>query len=400
MTIIVQKYGRKSVGSFERIQKLADRILLYRKKGQHLVVVLSPMGSTADALPELRKHYESMLDSSKLGMLLSTGEEVSAALLTMILSRNNCETIAMTGPQTSKRIDEQDGISKRFAIHLEKVKDSLQQGKVVILAGFQEATESREFTMERTDSTAIALAGELDADYCEIYSDEDGVYTPDPRIVPEAKKLTIISYLEMLELTRMGLTVLHPRSVETAWKYHIPVHIRSGDLAMSGTWIADHEPLEGEETLLKLTHLDNMAVIYVRGEGLQERIAKMATELYSANIPIYSLNRQTSEISFPVKTNLLDSVIEVLENHQDALQFESFTSINDVVKISIIGSRRESHAGILNQITPALQEQDISIIWVYKNIHRVSIAVSKQVAEKALQILHRELHERKDHATP
>ncbi|MFJ9501848.1 ACT domain-containing protein [Brevibacillus centrosporus] len=115
---------------------------------------------------------------------------------------------------------------------------------------------------------------------------------------------------------------------------------------------------------------------------------------------LFLLVTKDSEISFPVKTNLLDSVIEVLENHQDALQFESFTSINDVVKISIIGSRRESHAGILNQITTALQEQDISIIWVYKNIHRVSIAVSKQVAEKALQILHRELHERKDHATP
>ncbi|MDR7316938.1 aspartate kinase [Brevibacillus nitrificans] len=238
MALIVQKYGGTSVGSVERIRAVAQQILVARQQGHELVIVLSAMGDSTDGLMKLALEIDPHPDSRELDMLVSTGEQISISLLTMALRQKGCKAVSLTGWQAGIVTDEEHQDAQVREIHTASIHQWLARGYVVVVAGYQGVTDSGQITTlgrGGSDTSAVALAAHLHADLCEIHTDVDGVYTADPRLVPEAKKHTQIPYEQMLELAEMGACVLHPRSVREARKFQVPLVVRSSFQRGEGT---------------------------------------------------------------------------------------------------------------------------------------------------------------------
>lgn len=267
MNIIVQKYGGTSVGSAERIKAVASRIKIYVEKGHSVVVVVSAMGKTTDSLVDLVNSITKNPDRREMDMLLSTGEQVSISLLAMALHEINIDAISYTGSQIKVLTDGNFANAKIVSISTDKILSSLQQNKVVIVAGFQGIDENENITTlgrGGSDTSAVALAAVLQSRDCEIYTDVDGVYTADPRIVSEPKKLKEISYDEMLELARLGATVMHSRSIEFAKKYNVRLHIRSSFNFEEGTIVMPREEMMEKFVISGVTSKKDQAKITIR----------------------------------------------------------------------------------------------------------------------------------------
>ncbi|MCA1056367.1 aspartate kinase [Rossellomorea aquimaris] len=397
MSIIVQKFGGTSVGSVERIRNVASRIVEEKNRGNDVVVVVSAMGKTTDTLVGLAREITSHPSKREMDMLLSTGEQVTISLLTMALIQAGQEAISYTGWQAGIETESVHSNARITNIHTEKMTAQLQSGKVVIVAGFQGMTASGEITTlgrGGSDTTAVAIAAALKADRCDIYTDVDGVYTSDPRYIEGARKLPSISYDEMLELANLGAGVLHPRAVEFAKNYQIPLEVRSSLEKVEGTYIEEEASMEQNLVVRGVAFEDEIVRVTVFGlgnalTGLSSVFTTLAKNQLNVDIIIQSqTDRHTTNLSFSIKEQDLDEALSVLEKHQNELGFTHIEHERDLAKVSIVGSGMISNPGVAAEMFEVLAGNDIIVKMVSTSEIKVSAVVDQKNMQKAAGVLH------------
>lgn len=404
-SLIVQKYGGSSVANPERIKKVAQRVVRYKKRGHDVVVVVSALGDTTDELIELASKVTDDPSEREMDMLISTGEQISCALLAMAVQELNVPSISFTGAQVGIITDTTHTKARILDISAsDRIKEQLKEGKVVVVAGFQGISIKKEITTlgrGGSDLTAVALAKALGARICEIYTDVDGVYTADPRIVKDAKKLSKISYDEMLELASLGAKVMQARSVEYGKRYDIPIHVRSSFSNNEGTVICKEAK--------------SMERIDVSGVALQKDEAKITIcdvpdkpgvaavifkELGSNNIVIDMIVQNvgrtgTTDVSFTVLTEDLEKTMKVAKRVAREIGAGEVIKDESIAKISIVGIGMRSHAGIAARMFKALASRKINIGMISTSEIKISCVIGKKHAEQALKTLHDEFELKK-----
>lgn len=399
MKTIVHKYGGTSVGSPEKIRNVAQRVKRIHDDGNHVVVVVSAMGHTTDELIDLMHKVTKNPDPREYDMLVSTGEQVSASLLAMSLQDMGCPAISLTGGQAGVVTEDIYRKARIKDIKLDRIKEELKSGKVVVVTGFQGIDSKGDIiTIGRggSDTSAVAIAAALKADVCDIYTDVDGVYTTDPRIVPEAKKVKTISYEEMLELASLGAQVLHPRSVECASIYGIVIHLRSSQKDIEGTYIKEASKMEKKEA--------------VRGIALDENIAKIgilnvpdkpgtAAKLFSAlaqdkinvDMIVQSVHSDgaKADMAFTVDKTETKKAVEVTEKIAKQLGADKVLSDSDVSKVSIVGIGMVSQPGTASRMFQALSDSKINIQMITTSEIKISCVIKAEEGKKAVQVLHK-----------
>ncbi|TWI57034.1 aspartate kinase [Halalkalibacter nanhaiisediminis] len=397
MARIVQKYGGTSVGSAQRIEHVAARIEKAVAHGNELVVVVSAMGKSTDVLVDLAKQMTESPSKREMDMLLSTGEQVTISLLAMALHKRGIEAISFTGWQAGIKTEESHGNARISDIQTDRMEAELGNGKVVIVAGFQGVTQSGEITTlgrGGSDTTAVALAAALKASRCEIYTDVTGVFTTDPRFVKQARKLHSISYDEMLEMANLGAGVLHPRAVEFAKNYEIPLMVASSMVDEPGTMIEEEVTMEQNLVVRGIAFENDVTKITVA--GLPNKIDALST-LFSTlsknqiNVDIIIQNQSDDkhvDISFSITQSSLKETIAILEEAKSELEFSSIHYEEDLAKVSIIGSGMVSNPGVAANMFNVLAENDIFIKMVSTSEIKVSVVVKEEDMVLAVEMLH------------
>ncbi len=402
MKIIVQKYGGTSVGTPERIMAVAERIKTYAGKGYSVVVVLSAMGKTTDQLIELSKQITKTPSKREMDMLISTGEQVSIAMLAMALHEKGIGAISYTGTQIRVKTDGNFSEAKIESIATEKIEKSLKEKKVVIVAGFQGIDEEENITTlgrGGSDTTAVALAAVLNTRNCEIYTDVDGVYTADPRIVPNTKKHKEISYDEMLELSRLGAGVLHSRSVEFAKKYGVKITVRSSFNYEEGTVVMPKEEMVEKYIVSGITAKTDEAKITLR--NLQDKpgiAAKLFEKLGEKKIYINLIVQSTghdgmASISFSVLKKDLAKALELSEKLKEELGGSSVEAKEDIAIVSAVGVGMLSSYGVAGRIFRVLADNGINIEMITTSEIGISCCIDGKFAELATRVIHKEFIE-------
>ncbi len=397
MALIVQKYGGTSVGSVERIQNVAERVIETYQQGNEVVVVVSAMGKSTDHLFELANSISDSPSKRELDMLVSTGEQVSMSLLAMALQQKGYDAVSLTGWQAGIKTEAVYGNARILDIDPRRINAQLATGKIVIVAGFQGITEDEEIaTLGRggSDTTAVALAASLKAAKCEIYTDVTGVFTTDPRVVKGARKLEAISYDEMLELANLGAGVLHPRSVEFAKNYDVPLEVRSSIEKETGTRIEEEVEMEGNLMVRGIAFEDYVTKVTVH--GLPDGMATLSTLFttlsnHHINVDIIIQNtngNQSTDISFSVDSVALQETLEVLSQHQSQLNFEQVSYEGDLAKVSIVGSGMISNPGVAAKMFDVLAREQIKVKMVSTSEIKVSTIVDSTSMIAAIECLH------------
>ncbi|WP_047150565.1 aspartate kinase [Aneurinibacillus tyrosinisolvens] len=397
MSLIVQKYGGTSVGTVERIQKVAERVAATRDAGHDVVVVVSAMGKSTDVLVDMAKEITDSPSPREMDMLLTTGEQVSIALLTMALQARGQEAVSMTGWQAG--ISTEAIHTKARIQHIDRtpIDKALSAGNVVIVAGFQGVAENGQITTlgrGGSDTTAVALAAALGADLCEIYTDVDGIYTADPRIAPAARKLARISYDEMLELATLGAGVLHPRAVECAKNYKVKLTVRSSFGHEEGTIVEEEADMEQGLVVSGIAHDKNIAKVTVAGlpakvGTLSKLFNTLAAEHINVDIIIQSsYENETTDVSFSVSGEEVEKTRDVLEKQRDALSFSNIMTEEGLAKVSIVGAGMITNAGVAADMFSCLAEAGVRIKMVSTSEIKVSCVVPGDKVEIAVQSLH------------
>lgn len=399
MSIIVQKFGGTSVGTTERIQNVARRIAdTYEAHPEGVVVVVSAMGKTTDHLVTMARELSSKPKAREMDLLLATGEQVSIALLSMALHELGYKAIALTGAQAGIITESLHSKAKILNINTEAIQNLLTTGHIVVVAGFQGISSGQQITTlgrGGSDTTAVALAGALQAPVCEIYTDVDGVYTSDPRRVPEAHKLSEISYEEMLELAHLGAQVLHPRSVECAKKYGTSIHVRSSFNFSEGTRVKPMKDLEIHRPVTGITADNCQAKLAIRQVPDQPGIAAqlfgaLAEAAISVDMIIQSVqDDQTNNIAFTVHEDDLPQALEITQRLAKQIQAGEVLSDNNISKVSIVGVGMIGTPGIAAEMFKALAEAEINIQMISTSEIKVSCVVERSAAEKALRMIHK-----------
>ncbi|TMU85750.1 aspartate kinase [Bacillus sp. BHET2] len=401
MSIIVQKFGGTSVGSVDRIQNVASRIAEEKERGNEVVVVVSAMGKTTDTLVGLAREITSQPSKREMDMLLSTGEQVTISLLTMALIQSGHDAISFTGWQAGIETESVHSNARITNIHTEKMASHLQEGRVVIVAGFQGMTESGEITTlgrGGSDTTAVAIAAALKAERCDIYTDVDGVYTTDPRYIKGARKLPSISYDEMLELANLGAGVLHPRAVEFAKNYQIPLEVRSSIERVEGTYIEEEASMEQNLIVRGVAFEDAIIRVTVFGlqnalTGLSSVFTTLAKNHLNVDIIIQSQTDQnTTNLSFSIKEQDLEETLSVLERHKERLNFTHVEHERGLAKVSIVGSGMISNPGVAAEMFEVLAQNEIVVKMVSTSEIKVSAVVDGENMQKAAGVLHTAFH--------
>jgi aspartate kinase len=397
MPIIVHKYGGTSVADPERIKNVARRVATAKQAGDDIVVVVSAMGDTTDDLIALAGKVSSDPSDRELDMLMSTGEQITAALLAMALHDLGLDAISFTGPQVGIITDSAHREAKILEISTKRIADEIDKGHVVVVAGFQGVdAEDNITTLGRggSDTTAVALAAALKADACRIYKDVDGVFTADPRIVPDARKLDRISHEEMLELASLGAQVLHSRAVEFAKKYGVKVEVLSSFNEKSGTILTEEES-EMEDMVIRGVTVD-------RGEAkltilhVPDRPGVAATifgAMADANINVDMIIQNVSaegftDVSFTVSRNDLKKAVAALENVSAEIGAKGVTSAADIAKVSVVGVGMKSHKGVASAMFSSLAKEKINIEMISTSEIKISCVVSAEDADRAARALH------------
>lgn len=397
MALIVQKYGGTSVGTTERIQRVADRIVEYRQAGHDLVVVVSAMGKSTDVLIDMAKEITLSPSPRELDMLLTTGEQVSIALLAMALHQRGVDAVSLTGWQAGITTEELHTKARIREIDTARLQRELQAGRVVIVAGFQGITQDGEITTlgrGGSDTTAVALAAALKADLCEIFTDVSGVFTADPRVVPSAQKLDSISYDEMLELANLGAGVLHPRSVECAKKYNVRLVVRSSFTQEEGTMVQEGSLMETGRIVSGVAHDDNVAKVTVVGMPakvgtLSLLFNTLAKAAINVDIIIQSsYDAAETNISFSVDSNELANTLAVLDANRTELGFKRVEHEEGLAKVSIVGAGMINNPGVAAEMFRQLAEQNINIKMVSTSDIKVSCVISAEQTTLAVRTLH------------
>lgn len=398
MSLVVQKYGGSSVADSQKILNVAKRIIETKKKGNKVVVVVSAMGDTTDELLKLASEITDSPPERELDMLLSTGEQVSIALLSMAIKELGEQVISFTAPQAGIFTDQKHTKAKILNINADKIKRELDRDKIVIVAGFQGVTEDYEITTlgrGGSDTTAVALAAALEANLCEIYTDVDGVYTADPRLVKEAKKLSLISYDEMLELASLGAKVLHPRAVECAKNNGVPLVVRSTFNDNAGTLLKEVVNMERIRPVSGIAHDINVAKITLYDvpdrPGVAAEIFKaLAKEGINVDIIVQSANRaEFNDISFTVSHDELNKALTIVKEVAKKLGSKRVEYNSRVAKVSIVGAGMISNPGVAATMFSALAEAGINIIMISTSEIRLSCIIEEDKVEEAVKVLHR-----------
>ena len=393
--LIVQKYGGTSVGSLERIENVAKRVAKARDEGNDLVVVVSAMSGETNKLIEYAHHFSKTPSKREMDILLSSGERVTASLLAIALQEMGYNAIAMTGRQAGIKTDECHTYARIASIDTGNIEAELKCGNIVIVAGFQGISENGSVTTlgrGGSDLSAVALAGALHADACEIYSDVDGVYTTDPRIEPKAKKLDFISYDEMLELSSLGAKVLQNRSVELAKKMGVKIIAKSSFTDGEGTIIAQEDE-KMEEVLVSGIALDkNQARVSLRDipdrPGIAADIFKrLADEQINVDMIIQNASREgMTNLGFTVPQSELERAKSVIEGASDEIGGSDYDE--NVCKVSVVGVGMKSHSGIAAKAFEALANNGINIEMISTSEIKISMIIDEKFGELAVRVLH------------
>jgi len=395
--LVVQKYGGSSVANAERIRKIARRVAGVRAEGHHIVVAVSAMGDTTDELVSLVKEITDSPTDREMDVILSTGEQVSIALLAMAIKDLGEPVISLTGAQAGIKTDSAHTKARIMNIDTTRIQEELAQGKIVVVAGFQGIDDVNNITTlgrGGSDTTAVALAVALNADLCEIYTDVDGVYTTDPRVVSDARKLDVISYEEMLELANLGAAVLHPRAVELAMKYKMPLHVRSSFNHNPGTVVKEVENMEKALVVTGVVCDNNVAKIglfnVMDRPGIAYTLFKaLADEKINVDMIIQSAMRdERNDISFTCSQGDLKRALEVVEKLQPVLGADGFTFSDGVAKVSIVGAGMVSNPGVAAEMFEALFREGINLEMISTSEIKVSCIIRAEDAEKAVRALH------------
>jgi aspartate kinase len=399
--LIVQKFGGTSVGDIERIKNVADRVIDEKKHGNNVVVVVSAMGKTTDGLVDLAFQASGRPSKREMDMILTTGEQITISLLTMALQEMGYDAVSMTGWQAGIETESIHGNARITNINTDRINKNLEENRIVVVAGFQGLAENGEITTlgrGGSDTTAVALAAALKADRCDIYTDVDGVYTSDPRYVKNARKLASVAYDEMLELANLGAGVLHPRAVEFAKNYGVPLVVRSSMEKLEGTIIEEELSMETglivrgvafEEEIIRMT------VFGLRNEitSLSSIFTTLAKHHINVDIIIQSKTETDSiNLSFSIKREDLQEAIEVLENNREELGFSTIEHESGLSKVSIVGSGMISNPGVAAQMFEVLANHQIPIKMVSTSEIKVSAVVDEAQMLKAAEVLHTEFN--------
>ncbi|GKU81508.1 aspartate kinase [Niallia sp. NCCP-28] len=397
MGLVVQKFGGTSVGSAERIKNVAERVIEEKQRGNDVVVVVSAMGKTTDDLVNLAGELTERPSKREMDVLLSTGEQITISLLAMALNAKQVDAISFTGWQAGIQTEGVHGNARILNIEAERIQAQLKLGKVVIVAGFQGATEEGAITTlgrGGSDTTAVALAAALKADKCDIYTDVTGVFTTDPRYIKNARKLLSVSYDEMLELANLGAGVLHPRAVEYAKNYQVPLVVRSSMEREEGTIIEEEVSMEQNLVVRGVAFEDNITSVTVFGlknplTSLSTIFTTLAAHHINVDIIIQSLTDQkTMNVSFSIKDSDLAETVKVLEENKAALSYEKVTSEQGLAKVSIVGSGMISNPGVAADMFKVLASEDIIIKMVSTSEIKVSTVIVKEKMVQAVEALH------------
>ena len=397
MALIVQKFGGTSVGSIERIRHVANKVVQARQAGNDLVVVVSAMAGETDRLINLAQELVDKPDGREYDVMVSTGEQVAIALLTMAIQALGYQAVSLLGFQV-KIVTNSDFTKARIErIDTELITGALKRGTIVVVAGFQGIDEKGNITTlgrGGSDTTAVALAGVLKADMCEIYTDVEGVYTTDPSICPHARKLERISYDEMLEMASLGAKVLHTRSVEFAKKYTIPIHVRSTFSDNAGTLVMKEDAIMEKVLVSGVTYNRNEAKITIVKVPDRPGIAsRIFTPISEATINVDMIIQNVSEdgftdLTFTVPETELKRALEVVRNVVREIGAADVQYDKDIVKVSIVGVGMRSHAGVAAKMFNVLAGEGINIMMISTSEIKISCVVSSKYTELAVRVLH------------
>ncbi|MBC1401466.1 aspartate kinase [Listeria booriae] len=394
---VVLKFGGTSVGTIEKIKKTADQAIREFKKGNQVVVVVSAMGKSTDRLVDMALEISDNSSKREMDMLLSTGEQVTISLLSMALHEKNYEAVSYTGWQAGITTEPIASNARILDIDTETIQDALTQGKIVIVAGFQGISADREITTlgrGGSDTTAVALAAALQADKCSICTDVVGVFTTDPRYIKNARKLNQVTYDEMLELANLGAGVLHPRAVEYAKNYRIPLEVRASHEDEAGTMIEEEMTMENTKVVRGIAFEDKITRVTIHWDKKENmRVSKVFTTLAEHNIDVDIIIQGITglghgNLSFTIKTKALLETLAVLEEHQETLQYAKLESEQNLAKVSIVGSGMVSNPGVAAHMFEALTDNDIAIKMISTSEIKVSTVVGEKKMIRAAQVLH------------
>ncbi len=399
MALIVQKYGGTSVGSVEKIENVAERLIAAKKAGHDVVVAVSAMSGETNRLVEMAQQISAKPDPREYDVLVSTGEQVTIALLGMALKERGYDARSYTGSQVHILTDSAHTKARILNIDEAKIRADLDIGRIVIVAGFQGKDEHGNITTlgrGGSDTTAVALAAALKADECQIYTDVDGVYTTDPRVVPDARRLEKITFEEMLEMASLGSKVLQIRSVEFAGKYNVKLRVLSSFKEGPGTLITYEEENMEQAAISGIAFNRDEAKLTILGVPDQPGVAhNILGSIGEANIEVDMIIQNvgddgTTDFTFTVHRNDYDNALDILNKTAKELGAREVIGDNAIVKISLVGVGMRSHAGIASQMFKALAEEGINIRMISTSEIKISVVVDEKYLELGVRALHSE----------
>ena len=399
MTVIVKKFGGTSVSSIAKLKKIAEKLSEEISSKKNFLIVLSAMGKSTDKLVELSNKISKSPNPRDYDMLLSSGEQVSVSLLSMILNNLGIPAICLTGWQAGILTDTSSMSARINKIDIKKVKSEFKKNKIVIVAGFQGIDSKGNITTlgrGGSDTTAVALAAALKADECQIYTDVEGVYTTDPRVCDKARKLDSLTYEEMLEMSGLGSKVLQLRSVEFASKYNVPLRVLHAHIRGSGTLIKKEEKKMEGALISGIAFTKDEAEVMIKGvKDTPGVAAKILGPIGEANIEVDMIVQNVgsnglADFTFTVSRNTLKKAIQVIEKNKKIMMFDSITSQKNIVKVSIVGVGMRSHAGIAGRMFKCLAKNKVNIRMISTSEIKISVVIEQKSLEIAVQALHNE----------
>lgn len=401
MALIVQKFGGSSVRDAERLFNVADIVTSTYKNGNDVVVVVSAQGDTTDDLIEKAQEINPKASKREMDMLLSSGEQISASLLAMAIEKLGYPVVSLLGWQAGFTTSTAYGNARIKRVNPERIRKELDKKNIVIVTGFQGVNRYDDMTTlgrGGSDTSAVAIAASMRADLCQIYTDVDGVSTADPRKIPGARKLDVISYDEMLELATLGAQVLHNRSVEMAKKYHIELEVLSSLTRKPGTIVKEEAKME-KMLISGVAKDDNIARISIIGvpdkPGLAFKIfSKLSAKNINVDIILQSIGRNgTKDISFTVEKSKMADAIALLDSYTEIIGATSIVTDDNVAKVSIVGAGMESHPGVAADMFEALWSSNINIQMISTSEIKISVLIDKIDGQRAVQAIHAKFFE-------
>jgi aspartate kinase len=397
MALIVQKFGGTSVGDVERIRRVAERVVKTQRAGNDVVVIVSAMAGETDALVALAREMAAEPPPREYDVLLSTGEQKTIALLAMAIQGLGAHAESFTGGQLGMRTDSDHTRARIVDVDTERVRRSLGEGNVVVVAGFQGTDDEGNITTlgrGGSDTSAVAVAAALEADACEIYTDVDGVFTTDPNMVPTAHKLDRVSYDEMLEMASLGAKVLQIRAVKFGKRYRVPIHVRSSFHELEGTWVVEEEDVMEKLVVSGVTYNRDEAKITLFGVPDQPGVAaKVFGPLSQAGVVVDVIVQNVStqghtDITFTCARGDLSRALPIVEKVRAELEAEGVTSDDSISKVSVVGLGMKDHAGVASRMFQVLCDEGINIQMINTSEIKISVVVGEKYTELACRALH------------